>query len=579
MSFKLTAEQLHCIELKKTVAANPKPTGNIIKLEAGAGASKTTTLELMSREDVRPSLYLAFNKAIAEEAKGRFPAHVECRTTHSVAYSRFGRMLQDKLKRPVGAYVNVCGTGVEIARYFKISHIETMERNILPAGAIGLAIKETVGRFECSGDFELSMKHVSIAPAEKMEKDKSFPVTKFKELVLEKAKKLWELRIDPKTQILANHETYLKLFQLSKPILEGYDVIYCDEMQDSSDCVIDIISRQNAEIVLVGDDAQSIYGFRGAVNAMKKFGGEVGRLSMSFRFGPAIAEAATCVLDLKPNNTMTLSGWDQVDSVIMDYIPEDKVDAPRCQLYRTNATLVGDAVRLIAKGKKVSIEMDVKDFVNQLNSVVALAKGDMKGVKHEEIIPYTSWKEICEEAQTSKGAIARLVEIVSSGEHTHVLSMLENYRKPENPDIILTTAHKSKGREFDIVVLADDFPSVYDRKGEWVGLIDQEVHLLYVALTRAKLILVRNQTLRDIMNRKGVSIDVKEIAMYDPSIKSESMQYAAKRFGHFMGGALADSEHFDDILTMAIEEGLDIESELRQEMRELDYLNMPGEYY
>ena len=498
MSFKLTPEQEYCTQWALDAAQGKG--GQVLTIEAGAGASKTTTLKLMAEKDERRSIYLAFNKAIAEEAKDKFPSHVECRTTHSVAYREFGAPIQHKLQRPKGPYQNVLGTGAEIARYFKLPPFETMQRNVLPSGAVGLAVRDTVARFEASADFEMEEKHVSFTAASKLKDDTSFDKVAFRSLVLKYAKKLWEMRIDPKSNVLATHETYLKLFQLSKPILSGYAVLYCDEMQDSSDCVIDIIKRQTSQVVLVGDDCQSIYGFRGAVNAMKKFNGDRATLSKSFRFGTAIAEAARNILSLKQSETINLQGWDQVDSKVVDFLPEEEENNVICYLYRTNAALVADGVGFLAQGRKVQLEFDVKDFTNMLTSAIALAQNRMKDVKHEEIVPYEKWDEMVKEGEGSP-SLSRLVKIINDGEADKVIDILSNYKKPNKPELILTTAHKSKGREFDIVVLANDYPSVYDRKGEWVGLTDQEVHLLYVAATRAKRILVRNSTLIHIESR------------------------------------------------------------------------------
>lgn len=45
---------------------------------------------------------------------------------------------------------------------------------------------------------------------------------------------------------------------------------------------------------------------------------------------------------------------------------------------------------------------------------------------------------------------------------------------------MITTAHKSKGLEWDNVELSDDFPDPYFNKN------DEEKRLFYVAMTRAK---------------------------------------------------------------------------------------------
>jgi hypothetical protein len=500
VSFRPTEEQLYAVGLLQD--------NRVIKLEAGAGCTKTTTLALMAQEYKVPSLYLAFNKALADEAATKFPkGWVTCKTTHSVAYAAFGRDLQHKLKRPVGKYQNVCGTGSEIARYYKIrpEYFTDDDDNPLTAAGIGVAVKETVGRFESSADEMLSAKHVSYGPAKRFLKDETFNRSAYEHTVVAYAAMLWQERINLRSNILATHDTYLKLYQLSKPDLSMYEILYLDEMQDSSDCVIDIVKRQDkCKVVVVGDDAQAIYGWRGAVSAMGKFDGKVGQLTTSFRFGPAVASEARMVLSLKENGGMDLKGWDQKESHVYDCLPERYERLPRCQLYRTNAALIQDGVHYILAGRKVALEMDTRDYIAMMNSVVALRFNDMKNVKHEEVLPYASWSNLMDELEHIGGDITRIARLVAGNEQGRVLRALENYRKPNDPDLILTTAHKAKGREFEIVVLADDFPDVFNDDGEWVGLEDAEANLLYVGLTRAMKVLVRNNTLRAIRTKLGL---------------------------------------------------------------------------
>lgn len=504
MSFVPTGEQLHAVELLRS--------NRVIKLEAGAGCTKTTTLSLMAGANKVESIYMAFNKKMAEEAEQKFQHWVKCQTTHSLAYGVYGAALNHKLKRPAGPYKNVCGTGGEIAKYYKIRSEyfcdDGDEEKLMPAASIGVAVKETLARFESSADEILSEKHVSFKPAARIKNDLTFSHARYKHTVLAYAALLWKERSDSKSPVLATHDTYLKLYQLSQPDLSHYEILYLDEMQDSSDCVIDIIRRQTkSKIVVVGDDAQAIYGWRGAVSAMKKFDGVVGQLTTSFRFGPAVAAEARMVLGLRTEGGMDLKGWDGKVSHVYDALPDHLDKEPRCQLYRTNAALIADGVEFILQGRKVSLEIDTKDFTAKLDSVVALREGNIKGVKHEDVVPYPSWKALVEEIKHVGGDLARIVKMVASGEHRRALAALAMYRKPEKPDLILTTAHKAKGREFEIVVLANDFPSVYDDDGAWIGLEDAEANLLYVGLTRAMSVLVRNDTLRAIRSKLGIEDD------------------------------------------------------------------------
>ena len=78
----LTAQQQAVV----ACASNLKR-GEILKVEACAGSGKTATLVEIARANPQTRfLYLAFNKAIVQEAKTRFPPNVKIFTTHGLAY-------------------------------------------------------------------------------------------------------------------------------------------------------------------------------------------------------------------------------------------------------------------------------------------------------------------------------------------------------------------------------------------------------------------------------------------------------------------------------------------------------------
>lgn len=61
-------------------------TGKSLAIEAGAGTGKTATLKLLGESTSRRGQYIAFNKAIVEEAKLKMPSTVAAATAHSLAY-------------------------------------------------------------------------------------------------------------------------------------------------------------------------------------------------------------------------------------------------------------------------------------------------------------------------------------------------------------------------------------------------------------------------------------------------------------------------------------------------------------
>ena len=488
---KPTAEQLNCIA---TAKVSP-----ITVIQACAGAGKTSTLTLMSREIKENSIYLAFNKIAADEAGQKFPLHVTCKTTHSVAYAEYGAHMRNKLSRPKGAYVNVAGTGGEISRYYKLAPVFVEGHIVVSAAAVGLFVKTAVQRFEQSASPSLEVDHVPTYDIKQSAEEHNFDASVLSNTVLRFARRLWEDRINLKSVVLATHDTYLKQWQLSNPVL-GYDVIYLDEAQDTTMCVLDVVMRQkHAKIILVGDKRQNIYEWRGSINAMERVGAHAAQctLSHSFRYGQAVADIATQILDFD----MDITGRADIPSITGSGVV-DRTE-PYAVLCRTNAYLVDSAVLDLEAGKKVSIEIDVKDFVKVLESAQQLFGGNSSGVKHERVVPYTTWTDFLEEAKGG-GEIGRVAQIIATeGRVEAMMKVLNAYTKPIHPQVIYTTAHRCKGREFSQVVLGSDFPSNKNQHGDWVGLSTSEQNLLYVAATRAIYNLDLNATVYEIIEHQG----------------------------------------------------------------------------
>src|SRR3989442_1656407 len=71
--------------------------GRDLALVAGAGTGKTSTLILMGASSRKRGLYVAFNRVIADDARGRFGPNVECRTAHSLAFKAVGHLYRERL--------------------------------------------------------------------------------------------------------------------------------------------------------------------------------------------------------------------------------------------------------------------------------------------------------------------------------------------------------------------------------------------------------------------------------------------------------------------------------------------------
>lgn len=481
-----------------------------LTIQAKSGSGKTSTLYLLANSTEDRILYLAFNKSMAEEARRKMPLNVECRTLHSICYQFLDHRLRAKLSRPEGQYVNVAGTGSEIAKKFKINNlIDKRGKTLLTRAMIGLMIKQTVGKFEFSDDPFISRKHfpsVHLADIKRKGINEHKLITE----VVKYAKQLWRERIDPNTDTLMTHDTYVKLFELSGADL-GYDIIFGDEFQDVNPAFLSILrnAKSAKQVVVVGDEYQSIYQFRGSQNMMKEtstYGAEL-PLTACFRFGPKVANIANMILSDKEPLRHPLVGKG-FDTVVGSY-KSDVVDytKPYTIIFRKNLTLLMEAMDRIADGEEIIINVDTRDFISMVDSVNALRRGDIEKVKHETVLPYADWDEFVECAEADPDA-KRLLNIVVSGKANTIAHTLRTHRNSPTAKVTLTTAHKSKGLEWDQVIVANDFPSNYDKKtGEWVGLEEAERNLLYVAHTRCVKCLQWNTTVQEIIDINRVATE------------------------------------------------------------------------
>lgn len=499
-----TAEQNVALTLAKT--------GKMFKINAIAGSGKTATLVYVAGVLTKPSLYMAFNKSMADEAAGKFPrSHVTCMTTHSLAYRNVGHEYNHKLSRPRSKkYINVAGTGLEIANYFRIKDWPIDEANYIPRAFIGTIIKDTVARYEMSAADTIKEKMIPYSQIKDMESAlgdyAKQDIPKLIRIIYNKACALWEERIDVDSIVLCTHNTYLKLYQLSKPDLSHYGVIYLDEAQDGNSVTMDIILRQknHSQLIFVGDKFQQIYAWNGSVNTLQNIQCASASLTKSFRYGPAIAEVAELILNASPelgSEEIVVKGNDLVDSKISFNADVIDYSKPYTILFRTNMQLINTALRLLVEGKDtVSVNIDVREFCKLLESAMALRMDDLKKIKHADILPYTKWEDLLDESK-SNPEFRRLTRLIEEGEATKAIKVLKSHVNPPAPHITLTTAHKSKGMEYSQVILNDDFPSNYDKEGKWVGLFQEDINLLYVSATRALHRLQYNTTVRELLER------------------------------------------------------------------------------
>lgn len=432
-------------------------------VNAYAGSGKTSVLEEYARR--RPNvrmLYLAFNRSIKEEAAKRFPSNVRCVTTHGLAFPAFGSRYQRKLGNP------------------KASHVARL-LNIDMIGA-GMVLA-TLTNFMASADYALNETHaIPVAPM-------ATPAVIGQ--ILNRAERVWDAILDPDNfDMPTPHDAYLKAFQISRPVIRS-DRILFDEAQDANPVTVEFVLRQDCAKTIVGDRHQSIYGFRGAVNALESIAAdETLNLTASFRFGAGIAELATGMLMDWCGATKPVRGLGR-------HATNFKVDRRDRHAFisRTNGRLFAEAVHLVQTNRRFGFAGGVEGYrFDAILDAYNLYSEQRSRIRDQFIASFEDFHSMREYAeQLDDKEIKVLVNVVE--EYRHDIPRLIQEIKDraianlKDADVTLATAHKSKGLEFLNVILGDDFTELVERPDPVTGKLvppkEEEVNVLYVALTRA----------------------------------------------------------------------------------------------
>ena len=465
---KPTLEQEQILEAAKNV-------GKALIIEAGAGTGKTTTLRMLADVMKGRGQYTAFNTALVNETKPKFfGTKVACNTTHSLAFQAIGKEYSHRLG---GARVR----SEHVAKMLSIGALEVdygEGKKRLAPGFLAAKVQDAIRRFCQSADSEILTSHFRYIDGIDLPQEDGGRAynnnQKVRNYLLPFAKKAWEDLCDKQGHLPFSHDHYVKIWELNNPVIST-DYIMIDEAQDLSPVMLSVLEQQSCAKILVGDSAQQIYEWRGAVNALASFPNAPRRfLSQSFRFGEAIAEVANVILELLQEPTqLRLKGLPSIPSSV------GPVEEPRAILCRTNAVAVSNLLTAIALGKRPFLVGGGSDVISFVEGAKKLQHGEP--TSHPDLACFVSWVEVQEYSKMDEGENLRLmVKLIDGFGAQTILDALKAIPMERDADLVISTAHKSKGREWDTVRLANDFPTKSKSN-------DPDLKLLYVAATRAKL--------------------------------------------------------------------------------------------
>lgn len=461
--YSLTYEQ------KEIINVNCKE-GDIVLIQAFAGTGKTTTLiNVAKKYNNKKVLYLTFNKSLCESAKNITGIdHVTISTIHSLALS----LIDPTNKYTIGKIdLNY------IENAFNVDRIESS------------LIKKIMENFFASNSKYISEYHIS---SMNLGNDKYF---------LDISNELWNHMINSRCKM--PHDGYLKLFQISNPILQ-YDIILLDEVQDSTECILQIIKKQkNAIRYLVGDIHQQIYGFRNVCNV---FDGRLSNniykftLSQSFRYGYQIAHIANLFLETFKNENKKIYSYGMNTNILLN---TNTLNEQYTIITRTNICLMKECFK-IDSNKKIFILGKRYNFEKECLYALGFSSLQNGLIPHVSKLQFNSFSEMRDHFLNLKKFkwTCRINLYLEYG-----IEIIEKYRQLQeqivfnidDADIVLTTTHQAKGLEFNNVKLSDDFiplvttlNTIYKYKS---NSAIEGYNILYVAITRAKKNLILNKEL------------------------------------------------------------------------------------
>lgn len=481
--FKPTDQQMHAIDTAKW--------GEDFVVDAVAGSGKTRTARAICEVLDSRILYLVYNSAAAKDARAAFPSSVKVSTTSALAWGKYPEYRDRMVPGP--NYVRV--RAKDTAELVGLKHpVKLGNLDLSPVVVASMAL-ETIKKFCYSADGRILPAHVPPILAHGMGE---LQEDLLRDEVVKWARKIWKQSIEVGSRHLFTFDYAFKLMVLSPPDY-GYDTVIIDEAQDSNKATLHLLKAQlNSQIIVIGDPAQQLYSWRGASDIMGEFDGERLPLSKSFRFGTRVAEEAEKWL-AHTGTGIHIEGNPAMDSRVVN-TPLDRTDAILC---RNNATVMGRAIERLDYGDKVAI-VGGTDALRKL----AFAARDLmagKRTSYQELSVFSDWAELMAFTEEPAGkdlkALVQLVNQYKVGGILDACNMLvpetpeeasHARRKFTAPDVVISTSHRAKGREWNNVEIANDYEEPDDVEDPMGGLPEpgpinrHDAMLHYVTVTRAR---------------------------------------------------------------------------------------------
>lgn len=470
---------------------------------AGCGKSSTILMAVKAIYETKPnaeSLICAYNKAIADEMAGKLKhaglpwRSAQASTLHSLGYSllkyQYNCVIDEKkVQQILASYPDP----EDVQKRASIDMLATKLVSYAKQAGFGyyaeLPIRDTSKWIEM-GD------HYDIFDAE--------DDVQFIETCIQRAKQAY-IDSSNKTDVIDFNDMLLLPLVYGMTVRFKKDFVFIDEAQDLSPVRQELAKKfvkPSGRIVIVGDDKQAIYGFSGAdANAMhnmiKGLRATVLPLSVTWRCAKAIvAKAQDLVPDIQAAPTAQEGEVLTVHEMPAELLPTDAI------LCRNTAPLIKEAYRLLSMGIACKVEgRAIGEGLDKLASrwKVKTIDGlftrldkylEKEEAKHKAKDNEAKFEQIADQVE----ALRTIANVCLKKGHSTVSDVRQSIATIFQDDakgvLTLCTYHRSKGREWDRVILLKHSEYCPSKAAKALWQIEQEHNLAYVAFTRAKNTLV-----------------------------------------------------------------------------------------
>lgn len=439
-------------------------TSNIM-IQAYAGTGKTSTLELLDGVTTpHPHLYLVFNKANAVEAQRRLRSTTNVRTFNSLGHRIWG---------------SACSRNLAL----DTKKINTIFREIVADLPKSEATEAWSVYDEVTSGVNLARALGYIPPTHAHADRSLIDARTFWSALDEKPSAFVAELIDSilTTSIrLALEGTIDFADQCYMPALFGgnyprFPLVLIDEYQDLSPIQHAMVERLcvSSRQIGVGDEAQSIYGFRGAKagsmrHAISKFSMDLFPLSISFRCPSAIVHNVRWRV---PKFTASRDGGSVETSTTSAILDDSAV------ICRNNAPLVSLAMELLQSGRPVNIS-GIDIATRLLRIMTRLGPESLTQTQTLDAIAQWLADKLDKDSKTATDTAA-CMRVFASRSPTlgSAIAYVKHLTSLTGP-VTFLSGHKSKGLEFD---------HVYHLSPELIKRgVGQEDNIRYVIDTRSR---------------------------------------------------------------------------------------------